>query len=601
MKKFFPVIKIHVFLFSLLTIGAVTFAQFPSIKIPKISTGNPFEKESPVTTSLADAVTEISFLDDFEPSDISPLSLLPRGPNNGFLIQNPGAYWFSAQSYCFHAGTHSPSKGKGYLYAPLKGAKSELIRLVLQRSVSYPNIPQHNVQTLVWAILAQTRPSKMNSEINATAKLLLTREEISDLEGSAFDEVSQDLFGRALGKLPPQTQRVFEAERQLRNAMSGNVSYGELERIAVLTGEPLPGKDDRNVPSGRWSYNPEGYFVRFFPEGYPTTQMDIFFPENIRVERDAQNRIIAINAAKSNRLVIEYDDTMPPLLVNKENSLKGYQFKNVRLEFTFPKYQKIKYKEDLGTITMAEWKNNGWTFAGAFEGKGKASDSDNRFGNAAGRYDVAKRQNEELKKLLKNIEKLDKNKKLREFTSAETENLLSLMQFSGALKELFAAQGIDRSSLFFDPVELTQRAWAFEFEMLVKSHQELALYQPNSLPKSILTNIWMFDIASRTNFFYGEFNPNRSMATPAETGRQRLGQSTRPTDKDQRCKDEFKDCNTDSGNDYLACFSACGANMPANPTLGQLNEARICFSTCESNYSKKNRECSREAKKCARN
>ncbi len=601
MKKFFRITKIYFFLLSLLIIGAVALAQFPSIKIPKISTGNPFEKDSPITTSLADAVTEIPFLDDFEPSDISPLSLLPRGPNNGFLIQNPGAYWFSGQSYCFHAGTHSPGKGKGYLYAPMKGTKAEMIRLVLQRSVNYPNIPQAKVQTLIWAILAQTKPSKMNSEINATAKLLLTKEEISNLEGSAFDEVSQDLFGRALGKLPPQTQRVFEAERQLRNAMSGNVSYGELERIAVLTGEPLPGKDDRSVPSGRWSYNPEGYFARFYPENYSTTQMDIYIPENIRVERDAQNRIIAISAAKSKRLVIEYDDATPPLTVSKENSLRGYPLKNVRLEFTLPGYQKIKYKGDLGTVTMAEWKNNGWSFAGPLEGKGKAVANDNRYANAAGRYDIAKRQNDELKKLLKNIEKLDKNKKLREFAAAETENLLSLMQFSVALRELLAAQGIDRASHFFDPVELTQRAWAVEFAMLVKSHQDAALYQPNSLPQSILTNISMFDAATPTSFFLGEVNPNRSMATPAETGRQRLGQSTRPTDKDQRCKAESQDCNTDSGNDYLSCFSACGTNMPSNPTLGQLNEARKCFSACESNYSKQNRECSRAAKKYARN
>jgi len=601
MKKFFRITKIHVFLLSLLTIGAVALAQFPTIKLPKISTGNPFEKDSPITTSLADAVTEIPFLDDFEPSDISPLSLLPRGPNNGFLIQNPGAYWFSAQSYCFHAGTHSPSKGKGYLYAPLKGPKSEMIRLLLQRSVSYPNIPQSKVQTLVWAILAQTKPSKMNSEINATAKLLLTKEEISTLEGSAFDEMSQDLFGRALGKLPPQTQRIFEAERQLRNAMSGNVPYGELERIAVLTGEPLPGKDDRNVPSGRWSYNPEGYFARFFPNGYPTTQMDIYIPENIRVERDAQNRIIAINAAKSNRLVVEYDDAVPPLTVNKENSLKGFPFKQIRLEFTLPRYEKIKYKQALGTVTMAEWNNRGWTFAGIFEGKGKVSGSESRYDNAGGRYDLAKRQNEELKKLLKNIEKLDKNKKVREFTATETENLLSLMQFSAALRELFAAQGIERYSLFFDPVELTQRAWAFEFEMLVKSHQNLTLYQPSFLPKNIFANISLFDAPPMTNFYFGEVSPNKFTATPADTGRQRLGISPRSTDKDEKCKDEFNDCNTDSGSSYMECFASCGANMPSKPTLGQLNEARKCFSACESSYSQQNRECSRAAKRCAKN
>ncbi len=600
MSKLLRLTKIQFILFSLLIIAFVASAQIP-IKIPKISTGNPFEKESPLTTSLADAVTEIPFLDDFEPQDIAPLSLFQRGSNNGFLIQ-PGAYWFSAQSYCFHAGTHSPGKGKGYLYAPLKGTKADIIRNILRRSVSYPNIPQHNVQTLVWAILAQTKPSKMNSEINATAKVLLTKEEISNLEGSAFDEVSQDLFSRVLGKLPPQTQRVFEAERQLRNAMSGNVPYGELERIAVLTGEPLPGKDDRSVPSGRWSYQPEGYFIRYFPEGYPTTQMDVYFPENIRVERDEKYRITAINGTKGKRLVVEYDDTISPLTVNKENSFKGYPFKSVRLEFTLPRYEKIKYKEDLGTVTMAEWTNAGWSFAGAFDGKGKVSATDNRFSGATGRYDSAKRQNEELKKLLKNIEKFDKNKKIREFTAIEMNNLLHLMQFSLALKELFNSQGIIKGEQFFDAVELTQRAWAVEFDALVKSHQSLASFQiPNStFQNNLFANLSMFDFV---NYKYAltEFNSENGAASPGDTGRQRLGVSGRETNKGNKCKDEFKDCQTESGSSYLDCFTACGANVPANPTLGQLNEARKCFSACESNYSKQNRECSRAAKKCAKN
>lgn len=110
----------------------------------------------------------------------------------------------------------------------------------------------------------------------------------------------------------------------------------------------------------------------------------------------------------------------------------------------------------------------------------------------------------------------------------------------------------------------------------------------------------MFDVLN-SKYAEPEFNSNKRVASPGDTGRQRLGVSARPTDKDQKCEDEFMDCNTESGNDYLACFSACGANMPAKPTLGQLNDARKCFSTCESNYSNQNRTCSQEAKKCMRN
>ncbi len=148
MNRISIVSRVAIISTALMTLGIFAAAQFP-IKIPKISVGNPFEKDQPLTTGLADAVTEIPFLDDFEPEGIAPLSLFPRGPNNGFIIQTSGAFMFTAQSYCFHAGAHSPSKGKGYLYAPLKGRSAEIIKNVLRRSVSFPGIPQHDIQILV--------------------------------------------------------------------------------------------------------------------------------------------------------------------------------------------------------------------------------------------------------------------------------------------------------------------------------------------------------------------------------------------------------------------------------------------------------------------
>lgn len=582
-------------------VGIFAFAQFPKMKIPKISGGNPFEKEAALTTSLADAVTETPFLDDFEPQDIAPLSLFPRGPENGFLIQRPGAYWFSAQSYCLRAGTHSPGKGNGYLYAPLKGSKAEIIRQVMRRSVSHPEIPQHDVQVLLWAILAQTKPSKMNPEITRTARILLTKKEIDDLEGSAFEEVSQDLFGRALGKLPPQTQRVFEAERQLRNAISGNVSYGELERIAVLAGEPLPAKEDRDVPSGRWSYQPEGYFIRYYPEGYQTTRTDVYYPEEIAIERDSLGRLKAIGRKDGKRIAVEYDETVPALPVDKEDAFKGFAFRSVRLEMTLPKYQRLRYQGDLGTAVFAEWRNAGWTFAGAFGGKGKPGAGDRRYAGAAARFDGAKRHGDELRKLLKNIEKIDKNKKIGVFTDAEMTNLLDLMQFSEALKELLRSQGVVRDDLFFDPVELTQRAWAFEFDVLVRSHGGSAVVEPNG-PVSfgnLLAGLSPLD-ALMPNFASPLFNPDNGAASPGNTGRQRIGVSPRGNDEDDKCKEDFQSCQTDSGSAYMECFAACGANMPPRPTLGQLNEARKCFSACESSYSRENRKCASAAKKCSK-
>src|SRR2546428_1745196 len=98
--------------------------------------------EPPITTSLADALTEVAFLDNFTPEFPLPLGTAPRTKEGEYKLR-PGAYRYEAQSYCLHAGTHAPGRGEGYLYAPLRGPRAPIIRNLLRRSVQHPEIHQH--------------------------------------------------------------------------------------------------------------------------------------------------------------------------------------------------------------------------------------------------------------------------------------------------------------------------------------------------------------------------------------------------------------------------------------------------------------------------
>jgi hypothetical protein len=581
---------------TLFIVAAAAFPQFP-VKIPKLPVSSPFEKESPLSTSLTDAVTEVPFLDDFDPQDLAPLSRLPRGPNNGFLIQEPGGYTLSAQSYCYHAGTHSPSRGKGYLYAPMKGTSADIIRGVLRRSVSHPNIPQQDVQALVWAILAQSKPSTMDPRIRSTADVLLTGDEVSTLEGSALDDVSRDLYSRALGKLPPQGRQVFEAERLLRDAVARSAPYSELERIAVLTGEPLPGKNDRPVPSGRWSYHPEGYFIRYYPDGYQRTVMDVYFPEDIAVKRDTKNRVCAIQWKDGHTLAIDYDDAIPPLAVN---TYKGYPFKSVRLELKIPKNEKIKIPAELETARSAEWKDSGWTFAGAFGGRGRVA-GENRYPNAAARYDSAGRQSEELKKLTLTVRSFDKSRKGRELPPNDAANLLGLMQLTSALKELMAANGVNREEVLFDPVELAQRAWAAELKKLVMSNEpnRVTQRQQSERPSTALAFATTRYLVRAAPMSGGEFNCEDGTASPGDTGRQRLGVSCRPRDDDNHCTSSYESCMNSSTLSRTECQITCSTNFQdSDHGLGAAADFASCWSACTKSFNSQNRKCAREQGKC---
>jgi hypothetical protein len=74
--------------------------------------------------------------------------------------------------------------------------------------------------------------------------------------------------------------RVFQAEGRLRQLFArADTPYAEFERVAVLLGDPEPDAAARDVPRGRWSYHPGGYFIRFFPRGYNQTTIQVHVPE----------------------------------------------------------------------------------------------------------------------------------------------------------------------------------------------------------------------------------------------------------------------------------------------------------------------------------
>lgn len=66
----------------------------------------------------------------------------------------------------------------------------------------------------------------------------------------------------------------------------------ETDRAAVRLGSPPLEEGDRDVPRGRWSYHPNGYFLRYFPTGYSRTEVQIYVPEPVSFQTDDDGRIV---------------------------------------------------------------------------------------------------------------------------------------------------------------------------------------------------------------------------------------------------------------------------------------------------------------------
>jgi hypothetical protein len=125
--------------------------------------------DPPITTSLPDARWAVDSLDSFTPREAKRSMLqLQRTPNGGFVLQ-PGYYEMHTQSYCLKAGTHGPGGGDGYIFAPTKGPAEDAVTTILRNSVNHPEIHQHQVQTLLWAIIARAKFEDLSAEHKATA------------------------------------------------------------------------------------------------------------------------------------------------------------------------------------------------------------------------------------------------------------------------------------------------------------------------------------------------------------------------------------------------------------------------------------------------
>jgi hypothetical protein len=252
----------------LIATSTTAFAQLGGLgglgdKIKK-KTPNLLGEKAPITTSLSDAKWGDAAKDGFIPREASrSLMTLQRTPNGGFVLQ-PGYYEMQDQSYCLKAGTHGPGQGDGYLYAPPKGPAEDAVMTIVRNSVNHPEIDQHDIQALLWAIIARAKFEDLQSNLKTVASRLLTPRQLASLNRSALDV----LQGNAL------------TDAQLRQMLTTpGASFAEMERVAVLSGNAPLGPGSQSVPSGRWSLHPDGYYVRYIPSGYSSTRVEIWVPQ----------------------------------------------------------------------------------------------------------------------------------------------------------------------------------------------------------------------------------------------------------------------------------------------------------------------------------
>jgi hypothetical protein len=234
-----------------------------------------------ITTSLDDAKYEVPEMDDFEPKVVLPGSELPRNIDGSFFMF-PGVWEFHLKSYCMKAGTFGPPKsgGSGHLYAPLEGPKAEIIQALLKNGYKHPNIKQREIQVLIWAIIAKQSLVDMPGTYMLTAAQLLSPEQLLKLNDGVVRKFAQNEMLEMISKMPQPVKEVLEAENNMRSLLTNvNTKYEDLERVAMLAGV-MPEDEGRKIKKGRWSITPQGYYIRYFANGYQNMTVQVYVKED---------------------------------------------------------------------------------------------------------------------------------------------------------------------------------------------------------------------------------------------------------------------------------------------------------------------------------
>jgi len=247
--------------------------------------------------------------------------------------------------------TWAPGAGDGYLWAPIRGARAGAIATILRTSVQHPNIPQSDIQMLLWAILSKTRVSEMSPKLQAAARALLPASEINAINVNGLQVLNAadrtSLFRNVTGPI----KQTLEIESDLRYQFSrGNANYDQIEKIAILAGAP-PAQNRNAIQRGQWSPHPGGYFVRYYPDSFARMKVQVLRPAPVRIVRDQLNRIVSVEDSRG-RTETTYNDAIAPRPHPTNKRLKAYAFKTIR----------VTRPGKGGAPEVLEFKDQGYTF-----------------------------------------------------------------------------------------------------------------------------------------------------------------------------------------------------------------------------------------------
>lgn len=350
-----------------------------------------------VSTTIPDAVNGIGVpVADEWAISTRPLSAL-RSAAPGTVELEPGIWEIKLESFSLSVGAVAPIPEEGFLLAPLRGDGAAVIQRILDAASAAPDVSQEQVQSVLWAVLSRAREASWPEPLRALAQRWLTPAQITQLDAKSLGPLPiarEDL----MQWVRPSVAWALDAESKIRQQLAAGATYERLTQTAVRPGVFESELGDRDILSGRWNHHPSGYFVRFIPETFQRTMLQIVDVPRGRAQitRDAAGRIVRVIYPGDITFDVTYDVQTPPLSFPGSQDARGVIFQKIRAT-----------RVATGDAAEATDLPGGWTLMGRPLGTGSLPDPASSEGATLGAYPGAAERMAEAVWLYRGITSLE--------------------------------------------------------------------------------------------------------------------------------------------------------------------------------------------------
>lgn len=248
-------------------------------------------KGEALSTTFDDTIHADTLPPSIEPKAFKPLAKLDRTDDGSFLLK-VGIFEAHVESFSFDAERGWNRIG-GFYPAPLKGRRANVIAAVLKQSELHPDVPQGDIQQLLYAIVQGADLEKMSPPVQQTAARILPKDTLAQLQGAtAAKTMEKRLLGILNDRLknnPKTAQAMGEASNKTKTL---DQKYGVSDTIGDLNGgnaAPESFASTGPVLRGTWVQMPGGFYLRYLPEGMARVRLQVIVPDAAMAQTDPKS------------------------------------------------------------------------------------------------------------------------------------------------------------------------------------------------------------------------------------------------------------------------------------------------------------------------